>query len=81
MCHWPLAGGGDNTAQGRKNSAPVLEREPPEIFMRTFIMRMSCSVRFFGERHSEIVRKAQHVTFEIAQPAQKIMARAADLAT
>ena len=28
-----------------KTSAPFLEREPPEIFMRTFIMRMSCSAR------------------------------------
>ena len=40
----PFVGDGDNAAQ-EKMTTPFLERKLPEIFMRNFITRMSCSAR------------------------------------
>ena len=43
------------------------QRNPPEIFCRSFIMRPSCSARLLVKGHSGIGQEAQHVVLAGAQ--------------
>jgi len=72
-----FAGGGDDGAQGGEALGALHGAETAGYFHSHLHHAQGLLGQIVGEGHLQIMSKAQHIRLEIAQTAQKIMARAA----